>query len=377
MTKFGEQLREFRQRCNDSQSPHGKLTQEKFGELVGAELGIRYSGAAISDWERGVSKIHADQRQVLISILKVLHQWGGIKTLMEANQLLESGNYRALHINESVQISPEFPDGVNAAQHTPEQKTSRSLVPFLLEGLFAVSEAELKALLTKAGEGPPPAWPRVLAAFMRKASDNWSLSITGIMWIWLWLLAWWLIGPSLHLPFADRDAAVVAMGKYATGTLIIPLLIGLLVNTKDNDYWKGQTAANSFLVRLYTYQGAGIGFNLGYFFVFPFALLRYYFHFGSSVWLEIAASALGLILGNMGARVVPYDLWRAYSRLTLRDGGIFFVAALLGPLWAIFFLEYYPILLAPVLGIIIILLALTAFVIISARQAGKQVLDDT
>src|SRR5215207_3267886 len=77
MTNFGKQLREFRHQCDDNKSPHGRLTQEKFGELVGQELGISYSGAAVSDWERGVSKIHADQRLVLISILRVLVQWGG------------------------------------------------------------------------------------------------------------------------------------------------------------------------------------------------------------------------------------------------------------------------------------------------------------
>jgi hypothetical protein len=376
MTKFGEQLRKFRQQCNDSHSPHGKLTQEKFGELVGRELGIRYSGAAISDWERGVSKIHADQRGVLISILKVLHHWGGIKTLMECNQLLEAGNYRALDTKESNQIFSEILDGMGIAQSTPAEASSPSLIPFLLENIFSISESELKMLIAKTEEDPPPAWPRVLAAFIRKASDNWSLSINGIMWIWLWLITWWLIAPSLQLPFADRDAALVAMGKYAVGTLIVPLFIGLLVNTKDNDYWKRQNKARPLLVRLYTYQGAGIGFNLGYFLLFPFALLRYYFHFGSSAWIEIAAAALGLVLGNMGAHVVPFNLWRAYSRLALKDGRIFFVIALLGPLWAVFFLEYYPLLLAPVWGIVIILLALTTVVIIAARQSRKQALGD-
>ena len=51
------------------------------------------------------------------------------------------------------------------------------------------------------------------------------------------------------------------MQMYIAGTLMIPLLIGLLVNTKDNEYWKQNSAANSKLVRLYTYQGAAIGFQ--------------------------------------------------------------------------------------------------------------------
>lgn len=376
MTKFGKQLREFRQQCIDNKSPQGRLTQEKFAELVGRELGISYSGAAISDWERGKSKIYADDRPVLTAVITILHEYGGVKTVEQANQLLESGNYRNLDSNEVEQIFEEIPDGLSIKHSIPEQKTPGSLLLVLLQNLFSIPGTELKTLLEKAEEGPPPAWPRIMAAFMRKASENWSLSVTGMLWIWVWLIAWWLIGPSLQLPFADRNAALIAMGKYAAGTLIVPILIGSLINTKDNDYWKAQTAANSLLVRLYTHQGAGIGFNVGYFLVFPLALIRHYFNFGSSVWIEIAASMLGLILGNMAARVVPHNLWHAYGRLSLADGWIFFIVAFLGPLWAIFFLEYYPVLLAPVLGTVIIFLALTAVVIISVWQSRKQITQD-
>jgi hypothetical protein len=164
---------------------------------------------------------------------------------------------------------------------------------------------------------------------------------------------------------------LLAVEMYVAGSLIIPLLIGLLVDTKHNEYWKQQGLLNSRLLRLYTYQGAGIGFNLGYFFVFPLVLIRYYLGFGSSVWLELAAITLGLILGNMGARVVPHNLWLAYGRLHLADGAIFFVIALLGPLWGLFFLQYYAVLLTPLLGSVIILTALTLLIMIAAQQSKK------
>jgi len=205
------------------------------------------------------------------------------------------------------------------------------LFPLLLENIFSISQDEYQELITKVEEGPRPIWPRFLAAFMRKASDQWSLSLADINWIWVWWLAWWLIVPSLRWPFEDRQSSLLAMEMYIAGTLAVPLLIGLLVNTKDNEYWKLNTAANSKLVRLYTYQGAAIGFNVGYFFVVPLVLIRYYLQLGSSIWLEIAAVTLGLILGNMAARVVPHNLWRAYNRLTMADGWIFFIVAFIGP----------------------------------------------
>ena len=372
MTGFGEQLRKFRQRCNNPESPHGKLTQEKFGELVGAELGINYSGAAISDWERGKSRIHADDRLVLMALIKVLYEYGGVESLKGANQLLEAGNYRALDTRELQSILKAVPSDADIEPIVTEQKISKSLISFLLENLFSMSEDELQILITKAEEGPSPAWPRLLAAFMRKASDRFSISLTTMIWIWVWLLAWWLTAPSLRWPFANRIGALLAIGMHVTGTLLIPLLIGLFVNTKNNEYWKQQGLANSALLRFYTYQGAGIGFNLGYFFVFPLILFRYYLHLESSVWFEFAAVTLGLILANMSARVVPHNLWLAYGRLRFADGAIFLVVALLGPLWGIFFMEYYSVLLTPFLGSIVILLALTSFVIIAVQQSKKK-----
>ena len=206
---FGEALRRFRQTSNDSERFNRRLSQERLGELIGDEMGdMGYSGAAISYWELGESKINAEDRNVLIALIKVLHKCGGLRILDDANQLLEAGNYRILDIKETQQIFGEIAEEINVEPPTPKQDTSRSLFPLLLENLFSISEDEYQALITTVEEGPRPTWPRLLAAFMRKASDNWSLSITDINWIWVWLLEWWLIAPSLRWPFENRQASV-------------------------------------------------------------------------------------------------------------------------------------------------------------------------
>jgi hypothetical protein len=130
--------------------------------------------------------------------------------------------------------------------------------------------------------------------------------------------------------------------------------------------------AGSRLLRLYTYQGAGIGFNLGYFFVLPLVFIRHYFDLGHSNWPAVTAVTLGLILANMGARIVPHNLWLVYNRLQFRDGAIFFVVAFLGPLWGLFFLEYYPVLLTPFWGGIVILVALLLFIMIPVGKSRKR-----
>jgi len=373
VTKFGETLRTFRQAGNDLDRHKRRLSQERLGVLMGHEMDDRgFSGAAVSDWERGESKISAEDRKVLIALIKVLYKCGGLQTLHEANQLLEAGNYRTFNGEEVQEIFGEIPNESSVEQRIPETRISKSFILSLLKGFFSISEEELNEMLAKAQEGPSPSWPRVLAAFMRKAADRFSISVTTVLWIWVWLIAWWLTAPSLRWPFADRNAALLAIGMYVTGTLIIPLFIGLLINTKDNEYWEQQGLANSILLRLYTYQGAGIGFNLGYFFIFPLVLARYYLHLESSIWLELAAATLGLILANMSARVVPHNLWLVYGRLHFADGGIFFVVALLGPMWGLFFMEYYSVLLTPLLGSIVTLFAIMAVVMLGVYQARKK-----
>lgn len=370
MTAFGDALRTFRQAGNDPQRLNRRLSQERLGRLIGEEMGdLGFTGTAVSYWESGKSKISAEDRNVLLALIQVLHRCGGLRTITEANRLLGLGNYRVLDADEAGKIFTTEP---RIEPTVTKEETSTSNVPFLVESFFAISEKELKTLITTAKEeGPDPWWPRALAALMRKASDRFSLSVGTVLWVWVWLIAWWLIRPSLRLSFANQAIAIHAMAYYVGGTLVVPLLIGAFVNTKDNAYWKANGIEHSILLRLYTYQGAGIGFNLGYFFVFPFSLLRYYLHLEPAVWIELLAATAGLILGNMGARVVLHNLWRAYGRLTWADGGIFFVVALIGPFWAVFFMEFYPVLLNTVAGVLVFLSAVTIMVISTTRQSRK------
>lgn len=108
MRSFGQLLRLYRRQGKDALRG-GLLTQERLGELLGQELGdAGYSGAAVSDWEHDKSKIHQDNRLVLVKLLVVLHRQGGFHSLEEANELLLAGNYRPLDGGEQGQIFPEL-----------------------------------------------------------------------------------------------------------------------------------------------------------------------------------------------------------------------------------------------------------------------------
>jgi LuxR family glucitol operon transcriptional activator len=104
MEKFGTLLHSFRKRCKDPDNPERQLSQEKFGELLKGDRTVSVSGAAVSDWERSVTRIHADQRATLLKIIEVLRKCGGIDDPADANTLLHAGNFRSLDPQEVLSI---------------------------------------------------------------------------------------------------------------------------------------------------------------------------------------------------------------------------------------------------------------------------------
>ena len=376
MNEFGPLLRNFRQDCWDPDDSVRRLSQERLGELLGKEMGMQvgYSGAAVSDWERGKSKIHADQRKVLVGLIRVLHDCGGIKTLADANRLLNVGNYRALNRIELESIPLEIPDS-SAKGPTPKSSAIQRALSFLLEGAFLISSHELQSLISDAKEGPKPFWPRVLVSLIQRSTDHLSATdlIRPVIWVWVWLLTWRLISPSLDWPFTNKEVAKAAISLYTGGSIVIPLLIGALTDTEHDEFWKEHNLADNLVTRLYTYQGAGVGFHLGYFGIFTINLLWYYIKLQFALWTILLAVAVILMLGYAGARLVPYNLWRAFGRLELADGRVFFVFILVGPSFGFFFFEYYEILLGTLVGGLSILLTITLFIylVLQRKVRGK------
>jgi hypothetical protein len=167
--------------------------------------------------------------------------------------------------------------------------------------------------------------------------------------------AQFILRPVLSWPFASRQTALDAILIYIAASFILPLWIGLMTNTDHNATWRARQGVSPVKIRLYTYQGAFIGFHLGYFAIFAIHLIMFYFQVRLSIWFQFALAAIPLWLGAMGAHVAPDNFWRAYKRLWLSDGALFFVFMLLGPVWGWFFLQTYPWLLSSSGALIIII----------------------
>lgn len=371
-SSFGKQLRVFRLQCRDPETGRG-LTQQKLGELLYEEMGIRYSGAAISDWERNKSKIAVSDRLVLASLIKILKRHGGIKSPAEANLLLEVGNYRALNESELNEVFPKGIQEVLPETETLPLKRQPLNFEFVLNNVFFNSPDEYQKILSEANEGPPPAWPRIVVVLINRATSRWTIFhvLKMLIWLWIWLITYWLIFPSLQWPFSTKNSAVQSMVFFASGSVILPLIIGAMVNTKDQLFWKKKKISNKPAIRLYVHQGAYIGFHVGYFAVFAIHLIAYYLQFGFAVWFQFLLTGLPLFMSALGAHIVPDNLWCAYRRLWLSDGWIFFAFVPLGPLWGWFFLEYHSWLTLRIPGVLTVGVAVILAIWWSRRNSKR------
>ena len=130
---FGKLLQEYRLRSRDPVD-NGRLTQERLGELLGEVAGLpAYTYVDVSRWEKGGKKgrvIPHEDRLLLLGLIQVLHQCGGIRSKEEANDLLKAGGYSDLDgseidsVNSSwlveaiTQLSPIYDSGQLASSQT-------------------------------------------------------------------------------------------------------------------------------------------------------------------------------------------------------------------------------------------------------------------
>lgn len=362
MTAFGEGLRRLRMESHDINGK--RFSQKVLGELLHDECGRYFSGAAIHYWETGESEIHKDDRELLIAILKVLRKGGGLKSASQAANLLRAGNFRALNKTERQHI---FPNN----SFTPSVRIKKDEVPaspHLMQNNWSLFN--FQKLLNDAVEGPLPAWPRITTAIMRKISIKVEAVNTILMLIWLlvWIISFILITPSLEWPFPNRQIAIDSMLIYVAATFILPLLLGMLIDTDKNIVWKELEAVPPFMVRIYTYQGAFVGFHVGYFFILLIHFALFYLQIRPAMWAQFIFASFPLFMGAVGAHVVPDNLWKAYKRLWFSDGWIFFIFVLVGPIWAYFFLQYYSLLTSRVSSVFIIILVLLLSAWITKRK---------
>lgn len=105
---FGCMLRFFRGRTADKRT--GKpLSQARLADQLCTKTGLIIGRNKVNNWETSKSYLSPQlERFLLTAIVTVLFEYKGIKSLGEANQLLEAGDYRTLNDEEIAEINLEW-----------------------------------------------------------------------------------------------------------------------------------------------------------------------------------------------------------------------------------------------------------------------------
>ena len=370
MKTFGELLKDFRRQCTDPIFS-GTLTQERLGELIGDELGNDgYSGGAISEWERNQSKPKQNNFPVLIALIRVMVKYGGIRTHTDADNLLISGNYRPLSEFEKIAI---FGTTDSSDQPNAESGTRWPVILSPFKELHFQLKNEWQYLASKLEEPTPNIFSVIwdwLGHFQKRFPGEMALKAVG--WLAVGLLVWAFTFPLLKWPLGDETQAILVTYAYIAGSITIPLIIGGLSRTTNNNYWKQRKLEQSRDLRLYTYQGAFIGFHLSFTLIFIVRLFLHYLNFsGFSFWTEGLATIFIILVSYSAARQVPFNLWRSYGRLHLRDGFVFFIFVIFGPLFGGFFFQFSDLLLSSTRGLPLIIVAILILLIMQVWQRRR------
>lgn len=345
---------------------------------MGDVLGYQgYSGAAISEWELGKSQPRQDERPVLVALLKVLHDCGGLPSLEEANSLLEAGDYRALNAEEINKISAGWlRDDLSGGEDAPRAAGA------LWRELFWHPRQRAKDLWAQqnGAEGGSRELSQLPLVVVERLLRPWNSTrvLYLVAWVATWLVVWRSSFPLMDWPPASGDAARSAGLHYALGSSLLPLAIGMLAYRREREIWRdrGQTGSGVFFL---TSLGALAGFHVGYLSLFALRLFTYYLELNAIPrWLQAVAALWPTLLAYLAARRAPHRFWRAFQELSMTEGdwALLILLLILGPIVGLSFPLIYTWLLSPTVGLAVILggIGLAALTLTWQRQSGKALL---
>jgi hypothetical protein len=323
--QFGALLKRYRQQTHDPETG-GFLTQDRLAEL--ADGG--FSGAMIGHWETGRRLIRHEDRPTLRRLIEVLHTYGGLRTLVEANDLLETGLYSRLTTEEIGDINPDWLVA-EAEPHVPRPVLESPVMVILspraiyewFEAIFHWSKADEHARSSWAGMF---IWS-LAAITERMTAHGWFSFLSALI---LWLVATWLVAPILRWPLVTMATRLQASILFAVASVVIPLLVALV---SDSDAPAGQVKETSqqkrthFLLKV---TGATVGHNTVAIILLFLVLGLFYIGYSPSLWVWRMAVLGPLLMAYVGARRIPADRYKMYAgTLQLHPADPLFLAVFL------------------------------------------------
>ncbi len=321
LTTFGTLLRSFRNKCNDPLTGR-RLTQERLGALIGEAVGTHYSAQAVSDWERNRSQINKDHRQVLIALIQILRDLGGIRSIDEAERLLAAGNYRGLDREELYQT-------------------------------FGVEKTE------KAAEIRKRYWHLQFDTLY-----NWKNNLTLasgiklIVWLMCWATTYLGIRPILDFSIREQANLVTPAVIWSLTLWVLPFVVAWCAPPKLKAPEGCPASTAPYWLRT---VGASLGFCLGAMSVLALALISYNLYLYP--WPEPISFLISLwpvMLGGEGGNLIYWRQSKQNGWKILRKDIVFFLVLLIPPLLGAGFYLLHQIILTRVFGPLLLIVIMSS-----------------
>lgn len=366
-TTFGELLRNYRTHTANPRTQR-PLSQENMAEL------LNVAPATVSYWEQNQRQIRADDRRLLLLLIQILAEHGGIRTMAEANALLNAGQYRALSAEESAEWLSKLP-GDEPRQHSV---TSWRLV--LPSSFFSMlfgrdwpeDESRLAALVL-----------HLLGRPADYLTAEGTLRMAGILLLWLSAAVAW--SALLSWPYPSSADELRACVIWGSASVILPLLLGF-ISRADRQAELVERSGSRFAVIIHRIIGAVVGYQVGAAIVLLVTLLLSYLALWPLArWVVVSLAAIPLLISYASARQMPYSYFHAFRQsqgdraaLRLNESDVFVgvVFMALGPALAAFLYFFGQWLRQPIFGAATLSAAagmIAALEIISRRTGHKVV----
>ena len=192
--ELGQMLKKFRKTTRDLRNKGKRLSQEHFAKELGQYTGMIYTYGTISGWERGKISI-PNERILLLGIVYVLHKFGGIERLDEANGWLRAGGYKQLSETEIKEIDEAWLassfSSLGSYVSPPEHFVGREeILSRLLLALRPTAQKTIIAIVCRGGGGKTAVAQNCLPKSSKMISSlliiffGWiSICLKGCLWI--------------------------------------------------------------------------------------------------------------------------------------------------------------------------------------------------
>ncbi|MFW6098137.1 MAG: hypothetical protein ACOC9Z_08665, partial [Chloroflexota bacterium] len=326
-----------------------------------ADMG--FTGTNVGHWENGRRAIKHQDRLLLRRLIIVLHRYGGLQTLDEANAMLESGFYSRLTLEEAAEIdatwAEEMEGGSRDAHPTPLSPVAIVVSP---EAVYESFDAVFR--WSEADEHARSSWAGMLLWSMATLAKRLTLDsfFRVLAYLFLWAVTALMIAPILSWPLSEPSLRQRAALLFALAPLVTPLAIAMLTSPDapaDSTTEALDGRRELFLLKL---MGAVVGFGIIALTLFFLALGAYYVGFvgEAASWGWRLAAGGALLLAHVGARRIPADRYRLHNgKVWLHKTDITFLLAFLlsGAAVGALVYRYYDIMASPATGLSVAVVA--------------------